>query len=254
VKGSTVLLGVSGEAYYNLDPDFDDYTLKGGAGVKGSFEIVGAHYEAGFDTADIEIGDNKIDLNGKTNADAYVGVKGNIEGNFSIGKENQLGLGASGFDGASASLSGKIGAGEIADVNGSLTGWTGIGAKAEFEVGFKDGKFSFDWGFGLALGIGLEYDLGFSIDFGEAIDTALDGLREIGLEDPADWIENTGGDAIDAAGDIAKWFGIAVEDIGDWTATAAEDTVDAVGGFVEDVGDTAGGVVEDVGDFISDLW
>jgi hypothetical protein len=254
VKGSTVILGVSGEAYYDIDPDFDDGTLNLGLGAKGALEIVGAHYEAGFDTPDLVIGDNKVDLNGKTNADASVGVKGNINGNFSIGKENKLGLGASGFDGASASISGEIGAGEIADVNGSLTGWTGVGAKAEFEVGFKDGKFNFDWGFGLALGIGLEWDLGFSIDFGETIDTVLDGLREIGLEDPADWIENTGGDAIEAAGDIAKWLGISAEDIGDWMANAAEDGVDAVGNFVEDVGDTAGGVIEDVGDFIGDLW
>jgi hypothetical protein len=228
VKGSTKLLSLSGQVYYNIDPDFENLTFKAGVGAKGSAEIVGAHYEAGFDTPDLNIGDSKVDLNGKTNADAYVGVKGNIEGNISIGKENHIGLGAGAFDGANASISGKIGAGEIADGHGYLAAWAGVGAKAKFEAGFKDGKLNVDWGLGLALGAGAEWDLGVSIDFGKAVDTALDGMREIGLEEPADWIENTGGDVIEFAGDAAKWTGGALEDAGEWSVQAGKDAFEAV--------------------------
>jgi hypothetical protein len=228
VKGSTKILSLSGQVYYNIDPDFENLTFKAGVGAKGSAEIVGAHYEAGYDTPDLNIGDSKVDLNAKTNADAYVGVKGSIGGNISIGKENNLTLEAGAFDGANASISGKIGAGEIADGHGYLAAWAGVGAKAKFEAGFKDGKLNVDWGLGLALGAGAEWDLGVSIDFGKAVDTTLDAMREIGLKEPADWIENTGGDVIEFAGDAAKWTGGALEDAGEWSVQAGKDAFEAV--------------------------
>ena len=158
-KGSTQVLGLSGQVYYNFGVDTDKKTVSAGIGAKGSAEIVGAHYEAGFETADVNIGDSNVDVNGKVNADAYVGVKGNIEAGITLGKENNFKLGAGAFDGANASLSGKIGAGELGDVHGDIKAWAGIGAKAEFDVGFKNGKLSADWGLGLALGAGAEWDL-----------------------------------------------------------------------------------------------
>jgi hypothetical protein len=247
-KGSTKILGVSGKVYYRLGADFEKKTLEAAVGAKGAAEIVGVHYEAGYDTPDVEIGDSKVDLNTKVNLDAQVGVKGYIEGGLSIGKENNLKLGAGGFDGADASLKGKIGAGELGDAHGYIAAWAGVGAKAGFDVGFKDGKLKADMGLGLALGAGLEWDLGVTLDFGEIVDTGLDTMREIGLGDEADWIENTAGDVFEFAGDAAHWAGDAAEDAADAIGDAASDAGDAAGDVIDDIGDAA----EDVGDTLGD--
>ena len=251
VKGSTKILDLSGQLYYNFDADWDKKTISAGVGAKGSIEIVGAHYEAGYSTPGIDFGeDSRIDLNSKVNLDAYVGVKGNIDLGITLGKENHLDVGAGGFDGTSASLAGKIGAGEMADVNGDIKAWAGIGAKAGFHIGFKDGKLDIDWGLGLALGAGLEWDLGFNVDFGEIADSGLDLIRVIGGNATADWIENTAGDIIAGAGDAANWFGNAVEDTGDAIANAADDAVDAGEDIVDQAGEAAGDAIDTAGDVI----
>ncbi len=144
----------------------------------------------------------------------------------------------------------------MADVNGDIKAWAGIGAKAGFSVGFKDGKFSVDWGLGLALGAGLEWDLGFNVDFGEIADSGLDLIRVIGGEATADWVENTAGDIISGAGDAANWLGGAAEDVGNAAGAAANDAVDAgedvineAGNVISDGADTVGGVIDDIGDW-----
>ena len=261
-KGSTQILGLSGEVYYKAGLDTEKETINLGVGAKGSMEIIGAHYEAGYKTPPLNIGDEEVDINGKINLDAYVGATGKAEIDLTVGwGEANAKAGIGGFDGAHASTAGEIGIGDLGKATGNLKGWTGIGAKAEFGAGYKDGKVNVDMGLGLSLGIGAEWDLGFQIDFSEVADTGLEVMKDIGLEEEAEWIENTVNDGIGFVGDAAHWAGDAAEDIGEELGGAAEDTGDAIGdaldeigGAAEDAADAAGDVVGDIGDALDDWF
>jgi hypothetical protein len=91
------------------------------------------------------------------------------------------------------------------------------------------------------------------VDFvsSEIVDRGLNGMRDIGLEKEADWVQNTGGDVIRFAGDAAKKTANAAEDAIDWMGEAASD----VGDFAEDVVDAVADPVYDVmyGDAIDDV-
>ena len=252
-KGSTQVLGLSGQVYTNIGVNTDTKSITAGIGAKGSVEIVGAHYEAGYKTPPINIGDETVDLNGQVNGDAYVGVKGSAEIGVSLGGENYVKAGAGAFDGANAELKGKIGVGDIGDVHGELGAWAGVGAKAEFKAGFEDGKLNVDMGLGLALGAGAEWDAGITIDFSEIVDTGLEAMKEIGLGEEANWIENTAGDIIGFAGDVAKETGETLEDIGGEIGDAADDTGDAIGEALDAAGDAAGDALDEVGEVAGDV-
>jgi hypothetical protein len=244
IKGATDFLKVQGRVYG--DADFKDWTVTVGGGVQGRVEIVGSHYEAGYKTPSIfNLGGHDIDFDTEVSADASVGVNGFAEGEIGLGKNTHLNLGAGGFDGASASLAGSESVGDLASVNGGVKAWAGVGAKADVDAGFKDGKVTFHFGAGLALGVGLEYDWGFSVDFAEIGDSlyniASDPIGFVG--DVGNWVEDTAGDVADTAGDVAEAAG-----------DAAEDAVDAVGDAAGDVVDAAGDAAGAVGDAISDVF
>ena len=248
IKGATDFLKVQGRVYG--DADFKDWTATVGVGVQGRIEIVGSHYELGYKTPSIyNLGGHDIDFNTKVNADASVGVTGFAEAEIGVGKNTHLNLGAGGFDGASAALSGSESVGDFGSVNGGVTAWTGVGAKVDVDAGFKDGKVSFHFGAGLALGLGLEYDWGFSVDFAEIGDS----LYNI-ASDPIGFVGDTGKWVGDAAEDVAGWVGDGAEAVGE----AAEEAVDAVGeaagDAVDAVGDAVGGAADAVGDTISDVF
>jgi hypothetical protein len=239
-KGGIDLMKVSGRAYYNVG--LDDWTLKAGFGVQGRVDLVNVHYEGEYDTPSIyNLGGHDINLKTKLAADAAVGVNGFAEAEVGIGKNTHVDLGAGGFDGASASLKGSEDLGDFGGVNGDVTVWAGVGAKVDVDAGFKDGKFTFNFGAGLALGLGADYDWGFSIDFGNIADS----LYNFGA-DASDTIQDIGDWCGGAAEDTADWIGGAAQDIGDGAKDVAGDIVDGA----EDVVDGAGSVVEDVGDFL----
>jgi hypothetical protein len=85
----------------------------------------------------------------------------------------------------------------------------------------------------------------------EIVDRGLNGMRDIGLDKEADWVQNTGGDVIRFAGEAAKKTGKAAEDVIDWMGDAASD----VGDFAEDVVDGVADPLYDVvyGDAIDDV-
>jgi len=244
IKGATDFLKVQGRVYG--DADFKDWTVIAGGGVQGRVEIVGSHYEAGYKTPTIfNLGGHDINFDTQVNADASVGVNGFAEAEIGLGKNTHLNVGAGGFDGASASLAGSESVGDLASVNGGVKAWAGVGAKADVDAGFKDGKVTFHLGAGLALGVGLEYDWGFSVDFAEI----GDGLYGI-ASDPIGFVGDVGKWAEDTAGDVADKAGEVAADVGD----AAEDAVDAVGEAAGDVADAAGNAANAVGDAISDVF
>lgn len=278
-KGSTKVIALDGQVYYNIGVDPEKKTISVGAGAKGSAEIVGAHYEFGYSTPDIELGNSQVDVDAKVNADAWVGAKGNAGGGITLGGENNASLEAGGFAGGRASLAGDIGVGDAVDGTGYIAGWTGVGAKAGAKFGFKDGEFSMKAGVGLALGLGLEWDLGLKVDFGRVARLGLDGMREVGLGDEANWISDRADDLVSYAGDAAHWAGDSAEDATKaieqatkdatdaalkaagaafgWVGHAAEDPGDAVDDVIEtgeDIIDGAGDLIDDAGDFLDDLW
>ncbi len=85
----------------------------------------------------------------------------------------------------------------------------------------------------------------------EIVDRGLNGMRDIGLENEADWIQNTGGDAIRFAGKTVKGAGEVAEDVIDGIGEAGSD----VGDFAEDVLDTVAEPVTSVltGEAIDDV-
>jgi hypothetical protein len=278
-KGSTKVIALDGGLYYKFGVDPEKKTVSVGVGANGSVEVIGAHYEIGYSTPDVEIGNSKVDVDGKVNGDAWVGAKGNVGVGITLGKENKANAEAGGFAGGKASLSGDVGVGDAANANGNITGWAGIGAKAGAEVGFNDGEFTLKAGFGLALGLGLEWDLGLKIDYGRVARLGLDGMREIGLDEEADWISDRADDALQFAGDAAHWAGNTAEDAAKetakaveeamkaaqkaladamgWTIGAGEDPSSAIDDIIEtgeDLIEGAGEFVEDAVDFIEDIW
>jgi hypothetical protein len=85
----------------------------------------------------------------------------------------------------------------------------------------------------------------------EIVDRGLNGMRDIGLESEADWVQNTGGDVIRFAGDLVQEGGDIAEDVIDGIGDAGSD----VGDFAEDVLDTVAEPVAYVltGDAIDDV-
>jgi len=120
----------------------------------------------------------------------------------------------------------------------------------------------------------------------EIVDRGLNGMRDIGLESEADWIQNSGGDAIRFAGKTVKGAGELAEDaidgigeagsdVGDFTVdvidtvaepvsyvlsgeaiddviNAGEDAIDAIGDAAGDATDAAGDAIDDIGDAAGD--
>jgi hypothetical protein len=241
-KGAVDFLRVQGRVYG--DAGFKDWSVNASIGVQGRVELVGAHYEISYTTPSIyNLGGHEINLTTKVNADASVGVQGGAEAGITLGKNNEIKLGAEGFAGASASLAGSVGVSDYGNVSGGATVWAGVGAKWEADVGFKDGKFSFNWGAGLALGLGLEVDLGFTIDFFAIGDSLYNAAADTwdAVADAGEWVEGAASDVADAVGDAAQAVG-----------DAAESAVDAVGDAAEDVADAVGGAAEDAWDTVSD--
>jgi len=123
-------------------------------------------------------------------------------------------VGASGFAGASATIKGSESLGDVASVNGSASGYVGVGAKGDVDVGYKDGELSFSFGLGVAWGIGYSLDFGFSVNVGAI----------------ADGVYNEAGDACKAVGN-------ACEDAGKAVGNAVEHVADDIGDAICDVFD-----------------
>ena len=217
--GSTDFLRLQGRVYG--DTGYKDGTVMATGGVQGRFELVGSHYQAGYNSPTLfSIGGHDIQSRTTVNADASVGASGSVDGGIALGKNDYVQVGASGFAGASASLQGSENIGDLGGVNGDARVWAGVGAKADLDAGYKDGQLSFHFGLGLAWGIGYDFDIGFSIN----VDAIGDGIY------------NVASDVVGGAGD------------------AAEDIGKAVGDAAEDVGNAIGDAASDIGNAISDLF
>jgi hypothetical protein len=211
--GSTDVLKLQGRVFG--DSGYKDGSFMATGGVQGRFELIGAHYQAGYNSPTLfNFGGHDITSRTTVNADAFVGATGTVQGGIALGKNDYVQVGASGFAGASATVQGSEKLGDVASVNGSASGYVGIGAKADADIGYKDGELNFNFGLGLAWGIGYSFDFGFSVNVGAIADGAYN-----------------------EAGDACKYVGKEAEDAGKAVGNAVENAGKAIGNEVEDIGD-----------------
>jgi len=217
IKGQAAL-------YADAGIDWDSYSLVLGLGGQVLAELIGAHYEAGYDTPTIELLGREvgIELTGRLDAAVHAFARAWME--VSVGGRNALQVGGRAFAGASATLTGQAELAPFADVHGSLTAWAGMGAECTLgvEVDLADGDFALQHSAGAAIGYGVSYDWGVSVDVFE-----VGGLlyEQTGLEDPRDAAESDLGDLLARAGRFLEAVVAVVTELSDGdaeTLTAAE--------------------------------
>jgi hypothetical protein len=217
IVGGSDYMKIQGRVYG--DSGYKDGTVTLTGGVQGRIELLGHHYQAGYTSPTLfNFGGHDIQARGTVNADAQIGVTGTIEGGIQLGKNDEVHVGARGFAGASATLQGSESLGDMATVKGEASAWVGVGAKADLDVGYKDGEVSFSFGLGLAFGYGFDYDIGFSVNFGAIGDAIYNEAGEVvdAVGDAGEWVGSEAEDAANAIGDAASSVGDAICDVFDW--------------------------------------
>jgi hypothetical protein len=144
-------------------------SLRGVFGGQVLAELIGAHYEVGYDTPKVEFfgRDVGVELTARLDAAVHAYARAWLE--VSVGMRNAVMIGGKAFAGASATLSGKAELAPFADIHGSVTAWAGTGA--EFIIGveadLETGEFTVQQSAGAALPYGLSYDWGVSVNVAE---------------------------------------------------------------------------------------
>lgn len=170
-QGVTRIGEARGRIYNNMgwDPTKGEFGL--GLGAQAQLNLIRATYDAKYQLPEMNVGGANLAPTFSTKVDGFVGAQGDIGANLTLGKKPNLKIGAGGFAGASASISGGVEAGGVG-VSGSAKGWAGIGAKAELFAGMKDdGKFHLGFDVGAALGVGGSLSWGISIDPKKVVNT-----------------------------------------------------------------------------------
>jgi Calpain family cysteine protease len=159
-------------------------------------------------------------------------------------------LGGEAFIGSQASADGSVGVSldgqELAEVHAGAGVQAGIGASANYDIGFEDDTFHFNLAAGLALGIGLEVDWGFSVSMPDFIADPVSDVVDTGSEFISDtW--DTGSEMVEDAWNTGSEM---LEDVADEGAELAVDTANTVASAVETgvntVVDTGEKVIETV--------
>jgi len=220
-KGQTTLLEASARAFGDIDPEAWSAMI----GVEARAILAGVDYEVGYKTPRLNIGGHEVGIDTKANLHAMVGAEGRLMAEISLKDDPHIHIGGEAFAGAKARLDGSAGltvdGKTLAGVRGGVEGWAGVGVKGDLDVGYKDGKFSFDVALGAALGLGFEVDFGFDVDVGAIGDvladvgsTVVGGLEDVG-EGIADVAEDVGGAIADGAEAVGDAIGDAAEAVGD---------------------------------------
>lgn len=109
-----------------------------------------------------------IGLAGNATVSAMVGVQAGGEASVGLGGVEAS---ASAFAGTSIAASGSASLAGVG-ASGSAEAWAGVGARAELDLGYTDGKLQFKLGVGAALGIGGAASIGFTWDPNKTITDA----------------------------------------------------------------------------------
>jgi hypothetical protein len=182
---------------------------------------------------------------------AYAGVEGQVKvgaeayatGEVALTKDKAVVKGEAGaFAGVEAKVTGRAGVGPLG-VTGTAAGWAGVGAKAEFNAGYENGKLKLSFGAGAALGYGGYLKGGVEIDVGKAkqiaehvVDKVADGAKKLADAD------GDGKLSINDAKVAAQKVGSAVE-------SGVKKATEAVGGAINKVGQGISNVGKGISNF-----
>lgn len=124
---------------------------------------VDAHAE--FRSAGIDLGGERLDLNGQV--DAYAEAAARAEGKITVAAtlhppRVDAEVGGKAFAGVKAGVEGRIGIGSFLTLEGHADAWAGAGAEAKGVIGYKDGHLRLSFGAGVAVGVGA--GVGGSVD------------------------------------------------------------------------------------------
>lgn len=194
---------------------------------------VGATYNAGYSSPRVTLAGQQVALDAGVAADIFAGGRGRGKIDVSLrGNEPHVAVGGEVFAGARATIAGgaaaTINGQTVAEVHGRAEGWAGVGAKADIDVGFKNGKFTFNAGLGAALGIGGSVDWGFTVDVASIGKGIANGVNNI-VNKAVDNIEDLGKELGKTATTVAQRVGSAV-------GTAAREVGDAIGDGIKEAG------------------
>jgi hypothetical protein len=247
--------------------EFDRPAVGGMIGGQVLGELVGAHYEVGYDTPTVTMLGREVGIQLTARLDAAVHAYARTWVEVTIGMRNAASIGGEAFAGASATLSGQAELAPFADIHGSGSVRSGVGAGfvlgASFDI--ESGEFDFENSAGAVPAVGFSYDWGVSVnvwelgkfllDHGRMLENALPHLQETGddvsriLGDFFDAMSGTGeisrrvwnlglevgGDMLEAGGDVV---GAALSSGGNPGAVNAA-LSEAAGDVAESVGDAA---------------
>lgn len=242
---------------------FGDISLKDRRAIIGAEGEIGARatYEASYSSPRVRLAGQEVALDANVLADVFVGANGRGKLEVSLkGNEPRIAVGGEVFAGARATIEGGIGATingqQVAEAHARAEGWAGIGAKGDIDLGFEDGKFTFDAGFGAALGIGGSVDLGFSIDVAAIGNGIANGVENV-VENTIDNIEDLGKDLTRTAAKVAEEIEDVIEnaqEIGENISDAVENIGDKIGDVAENVGDAIGNAAKGAGKAIGGFF
>jgi hypothetical protein len=175
----------------------DGFRLKAGADAEA---MVRAEMKGQFQTLGLNVGGERLDVNGNVHAYAEAGAyaRADVDVAASI-QPPRLGLDAKAgaFAGAKAGVVGKIGLGEFVSVTGKAEAWAGAGAEAGLIAGFDKGKLRLGFHAGAAVKAGAGTEWSVEIDVAKMLKSFAGGTLQIAgrsLEfalDPQKAIEHT---------------------------------------------------------------
>lgn len=120
-----------------------------------------------FRSRGVDIGGERLDVNGKAHVEVRAEAKAEGKANLSaavIPPRASVDIGGKAFAGAKAEAEGKIGLGQFVTLSGHGGIWAGAGAEARLQLGFDEGKLRVGFGAGTARGVGYGGGLGIEVD------------------------------------------------------------------------------------------
>ncbi|MBI2568023.1 MAG: hypothetical protein HYV63_13420 [Candidatus Schekmanbacteria bacterium] len=199
---------------------------------------VSASAEAGADfrTAGVEIGGERLDINGsgKVRVEASALAEGHAEVNATINPPRAgADIYGTAFAGVKAEAEGQVGIGDFVTLSGHAGAWAGAGAEGGVHLGYDDGKISFGFGGGAAVGYGFGAGWGVEVDVKAIANAAIGGALDLagkGLEyalDPGAAVRDAGNLAQGVAGAVQSAAN-AIETTADTIAAGAASVIDSV--------------------------
>lgn len=151
---ASALAAVEAKGQGDVTADLNGLRAKGRLGAKAEAE---AQIQGKFNTAGLDLGGERVDVNGQARGYARAGARAEVDVDVAatfdparLGVDAEAGA----FAGAKAGVEGRIGLGEFASLRGEASAWAGAGAEAGVVAGLSEGKLRFGFHAGAAVKAG----------------------------------------------------------------------------------------------------